>query len=106
MTDETKLRERLIGTRDLIRARIAAIQGDERRETAGGQTDTAHLWEDADIRDADLDQLVGELDEIDDALRRLDLGTYGICARCGREIPQARLEVMPIAVACVDCAKA
>jgi len=105
MTDGTKLRERLIGRRDLIRARIAAIQSDERRETAGGQTDTAHLWEDADIRDADLDQLVGELGEIDNALQRLDLGSYGVCEECGQPIPDGRLEAMPFATACIGCAE-
>ena len=105
MTDETALKERFISRRDQVQARIAAIQGDERRETSEGQTDTAHLWEDADIRDADLDQLTSELGEIDDALQRLDLGSYGVCSGCGCQIPAARLEVMRYAVMCVDCAE-
>lgn len=105
MTDEATLKERFISKRDQVQARIAAIQGDERRETSEGQTDNAHLWEDADIRDADLDQLTGELGEIDDALQRLDLGSYGVCSGCACRIPDARLEVMPYAVMCVDCAE-
>ena len=35
--------------------------------------------------------------DIDEALRRLDEGTYGTCERCGKPIPEARLEAVPAA---------
>ena len=35
--------------------------------------------------------------EIDEALRRLDEGSYGTCERCGNPIPDARLEAVPTA---------
>jgi DnaK suppressor protein len=37
------------------------------------------------------------------ALARIDDGTYGTCQRCSREIPLARLEVVPHARYCVTC---
>jgi len=40
---------------------------------------------------------------IDEALRRLEAGTYGECAECGTEIPAARLKALPFAVLCVNC---
>ena len=40
------------------------------------------------------------LSRIDEALRRLEAGTYGKCAECGREIPEARLKALPFAVLC------
>jgi RNA polymerase-binding transcription factor DksA len=43
----------------------------------------------------------GELKDIDDALRRLELGTYGICEECGKPIDEARLEAVPWARYCV-----
>jgi DnaK suppressor protein len=46
------------------------------------------------------------LQDVDRALRKLDEGTYGTCDRCGRLIPQARLEARPWSVLCVDCAAA
>lgn len=35
--------------------------------------------------------------EIDQALLRIKEGSYGVCARCGEEIPERRLEAMPTA---------
>ena len=42
--------------------------------------------------------------EIDDALRRVDAATYGICERCGRPIAAARLAARPHARHCIACA--
>lgn len=43
---------------------------------------------------------------IDQALQRMDGGTYGTCAVCGDVIPAERLEVRPLSVRCVRCAEA
>ncbi len=45
------------------------------------------------------------LREIETALRRINKGTYGICERCGRPIPKARLLVVPHARFCMKCLK-
>ena len=42
--------------------------------------------------------------ELDDALRRLDAGTYGACERCGRPIAADRLAARPFARHCMACA--
>ena len=44
-----------------------------------------------------------ELDEIDDALVRIENGTFGVCESCGRAIPVARLRAMPAARHCLEC---
>lgn len=46
------------------------------------------------------------LDEVEHALVKLDAddGTYGICEKCGNPIAAARLEAMPSARYCIDCA--
>ncbi len=51
------------------------------------------------------DAASAELQRVDEALQRLDAGTYGICATCGEPIPPARLEVRPFAAQCVPCAE-
>lgn len=43
------------------------------------------------------------LEEIDSALRRIEDGTFGICADCGQPIAEGRLEAIPYATKCVDC---
>lgn len=50
-----------------------------------------------------VDALKAQLDGIDAALARMDEGTYGTCARCGKEIPAARLEARPESILCVEC---
>ena len=45
----------------------------------------------------------GTLLKIDEALRKLNEGTYGICEECGEAINEARLKVMPFAIYCIDC---
>ncbi len=40
---------------------------------------------------------------IDEALIRVEDGTYGVCAECGVEISEKRLEAVPFARLCVEC---
>lgn len=46
-----------------------------------------------------------EVREIDDALKRIDAGTFGTCGTCGKRIPKERLRVIPYATLCVHCKK-
>lgn len=41
--------------------------------------------------------------KIQEALRRLDEGEYGICETCGREIGIARLKARPVTTLCIEC---
>jgi DnaK suppressor protein len=41
--------------------------------------------------------------DIDQALLRIEEGTYGLCARCGKEIPERRLEALPTARYDAEC---
>jgi len=43
------------------------------------------------------------LGQIDDALRRLDEGTFGDCITCGARIELERLEAIPYTTQCMDC---
>lgn len=45
-----------------------------------------------------------EIRLIDAALARIENGSFGLCARCGKEILAARLETVPHAVLCRSCA--
>lgn len=47
-----------------------------------------------------------EVTRIDLALEKIAEGTYGECEECGQEIAPARLEAMPDALLCINCATA
>jgi DnaK suppressor protein len=49
-------------------------------------------------------QLAETLTDIEDALAKFDAGTYGQCESCQRRIGEARLEAMPAARLCIECA--
>ena len=46
-----------------------------------------------------------EVREIDEALERIDDGSFGECGACGKKIPKERLKVIPYTNVCVNCKK-
>jgi DnaK suppressor protein len=59
-------------------------------------------------RERELTLMLGDRDreklsDIEDALDRLQNGTYGICEECGEPIAEGRLKAMPFAKVCVEC---
>lgn len=105
MIDENELRKSLLAKREQLVHRIGGTQATERSEAAEGQNDNAQLWEVSDIRD-DLDsQAATELDQVNQALARLDAGEYGECTSCGEPIAEARIKALPYATLCIQCAE-
>lgn len=45
----------------------------------------------------------GRLNAINQALIRVRNGKYGICAQCGKKIPEGRLRALPFALLCLEC---
>ena len=66
-----------------------------------GQGDTMNVERERDL--ALSAQAMAAVDEIDRALEKLVDGTYGICERCGQQIPKERLRAIPWAALCVQC---
>lgn len=93
----------------LERAAHAVVEGDE----AGGELSSAagdqHIADHAsELLDREVDESLEEnaehiAREIEAALARIDDGTYGTCNRCGKPIPEERLEAVPYATLCVGC---
>lgn len=46
------------------------------------------------------------LNRIDEALARLESGTFGFCTECGQEISERRLRALPFALRCKECEEA
>jgi len=87
-------------------ARVKELMREQARN--GGQPpademDVARSLSEVETHAALFDRAQERLGAIDAAIARLGAGVYGICARCGDEIPLARLQVIPFAQYCVDC---
>ena len=57
-----------------------------------------------DVEDSQVQELENRLQQINNALDRIKQGRYGFCLECGAEISQPRLEALPYASLCIDCA--
>jgi DnaK suppressor protein len=109
-TRNTGLRTILVELRDEILSKIAQEMGtkldeDPRMSTISTMDigDLSQLDQDEDIDYALLNRHIERLRELEDALDRLEEGTYGICEDCGTAINLERLTVLPFSTCCVEC---
>lgn len=105
-------RDKLLQLRDAMVDSMAGVAQDTLRSRAEGSEASAFGMHQADAgsdaydRDFALSLLSQEQDalyEIDQALKRIELGTYGVCEMSGKSIPKARLEAIPFARFTVEC---
>jgi len=92
-----------------VQERMRDVRTEGASGSVQGVLDAAESSE-ADIQDEiefALIQMKAEtLNKIDEALRRLEEGTYGYCFECGDEVSERRLRALPFAVRCKDCEEA
>ena len=67
------------------------------------RSDLAYSYASQDRRRALIIQMEERLEEIQAALQRIELGTFGICTSCGNPIAPARVLALPYAELCVAC---
>jgi len=105
-----RTRDEITSTLEPIRARLRDGGRDSGAEVAVAVHHPADAAADTEIRELDASSAAmfeRRLREVDDALRRIDDGTYGKCIACGQAIPAERLELVPETPYCVeDAAKA
>ena len=100
------LRDVLSQLRDETYQKIAAFRRDQGQEvltSPGDEMDVARSTADAEAHASLIERSEDRLRLIDQALARLDNGTYGTCAECGEDIALERLKALPFALLCVDC---
>jgi len=105
-------KDKLLQLRDAMVDSMAGVAKDNLRSRAEGSEASAFGMHQADAgsdaydRDFALSLLSQEQDalyEIDQALKRIELGTYGTCEMSGKSISHARLEAIPFARFTVEC---
>ncbi|WP_052572867.1 TraR/DksA C4-type zinc finger protein [Haloferula sp. BvORR071] len=106
-----KQKQRLLDLRDELVDAMSGMTGEIRNAPEGSEASGSGMHQgdagsDAYDRDFALSVLAKEQDalyEIEQALRRIDRGVYGVCEMSGKSIPQARLEAIPFARLTVEC---
>jgi RNA polymerase-binding transcription factor DksA len=105
-------KDKLLQLRDAMVDSMAGVAKDNLRSRAEGSEASAFGMHQADAgsdaydRDFALSLLSQEQDalyEIDQALKRIEMGTYGVCEMSGKPISHARLEAIPFARFTVEC---
>jgi len=77
------------------------------RNPVSKSSDEQSIERESDEVQADLeDAALAEMAAIRAALTRIDEGVYGFCTSCGKAIAPARLEAVPYAALCIECAGA
>src|SRR5262252_8056274 len=115
-TEMEAYRDSLLALRDRHNGDASHLADEALRRTGGGAAGNlsntpihmADLGTDNFEQEFTLSLMQNEeqaLQEIRDALARIDNGTYGKCEECQGQIPKARLQAIPYARHCVNCAR-
>jgi RNA polymerase-binding transcription factor DksA len=102
LSAEGRLALRSLLLRELAEREAQAAECQATTSELTGQGDVDSLLE-REIALASTASANEALDDVRDALERLEAGTYGTCEGCGRAIPFERLEAIPHARLCVAC---
>ena len=102
----TKMREQLSEMKTKL---LGELDSDLRAEREGNKDEGMDTYDLAsEERDREINFILSDrervkIKQIDDALGRLDDGTYGVCESCGLEIAEERLQALPFTRLCRDC---
>jgi RNA polymerase-binding transcription factor len=99
--EEREMQRQYSALRRIRRQPIGLVDVPEQRRTS--LFDAAALEVLEQHRDLLWQRLAAHSRALTAAKDRISEGTYGICAHCGRPIPQRRLKVLPTATLCVQC---
>jgi DnaK suppressor protein len=106
--DTVTARKRLEEMRGELDKSIMVLQGEQPAERGGSDSPQDPADAGTNLSENDRTQAVlaaakVQLHAVQDALQRIEHGTYGTCADCGSAIPEGRLDARPEASRCVKC---
>ncbi|MCJ7555782.1 MAG: TraR/DksA C4-type zinc finger protein [Gammaproteobacteria bacterium] len=108
MNNFGRIQEVLLARREELTTRLEQITSDVRHEEEPLSADFAEQAterENDEVMDALGAQARHELSMISDALRRIEADEFGECLECGELINEQRLEALPFARTCINCAE-
>ena len=100
-----KLRDTLVKRREALRKALAgdlSLLKEMQAQSGGDEIDAALDAAHNEINSQLAELESRELAQVEDALARMNDGTYGICEATGKPIPLARLQALPYATLCIE----
>ena len=85
--------------------KIEDIEGDLRAPLSADWEEQATQTEGDEVLAALENSALLEVSKIQSALQRINIGTYGECGTCGEAIDRKRMEAVPYATQCIQCAE-
>lgn len=109
MVPYEQFKQRLLALKQELGDRVDAVETDlhHRNEPLEKDFEEQSLQlENEEVLAALDEEGLAVLAQVNQALQRMEAGLYGVCVECGAVIPEARLEAIPYASLCVQCAEA
>lgn len=97
-------KDRLLAYSDELTSRLERVEKDLASPHSADSAEQAVERENDEVLLRLKEETAAEIEQIGVALKRMEMGRYGLCAECGEEIQAARLEAVPWASQCVACA--
>lgn len=104
MTAIEALRATLEARLSTLGVEVARLEAEASQPLDADWSEQANQIEDMETSEGLEAVRLEEANQIRAALRRMDQGTYGSCANCGADISPARLQALPTATLCINCA--
>lgn len=104
MTNQEKVREQLEARLAELSHEVVEIDHSLREPDDADVEERATENEGDEVLEGLGNHALDEIAQIEAAISRMELGTYGQCTECGNDISEPRLAAMPYAAKCIDCA--
>lgn len=108
MESQDKFKQKLLALRDEYNKKIGVIDADIHHKNEPVEKDFAEQAtqrENDDVLNALSEEAKQIVRQVNAALHRIESGDYGICTKCGAEISEGRLEIVPYTALCIKCAE-
>lgn len=100
-----ELKRRLLSRKLELERQVAAIERDFAMGRSADFSEQAQERENEEVLNAIEQKDLSELKQIEQALARIEEGSYDQCARCGENINIERLKIIPFTNHCIKCAQ-
>jgi RNA polymerase-binding transcription factor DksA len=104
MSQYAKIQKDLEHRLEVLRRRTSKVETSLRRELNRDSQEAAQEAENDEVLERLDEGGLQEIEAIRNALKRIEAGTYGVCTSCEEPIAIGRLEALPFALRCIDCA--